>query len=227
MKKAIETRSLRTQVYEYLKVMMRDGRLSPGGFLDLNALAAELGISRTPLRDALLVLESDGFVQILSRRGVLIPPLTLERVGDIYEIVGALEGAALITAGDRLDGEAIQRMAVLNSEINETLDPFDVDAFLKKNVEFHRVYLDLSANQELVHLVNTHRARLNDFPPRFSSHTELVGDWARKSALEHARLIELLAAGKRTEAARFLQNVHWSFSKQESFIRRCYTDQQD
>src|SRR3989337_2695928 len=144
VKKAIETRSLRTQVYEYLKVMMRDGRLSPGGFLDLNALAAELGISRTPLRDALLVLESDGFVQILSRRGVLIPPLTLERVRDIYEIVGALEGAALITAGDRLDGEAIQRMAVLNSEINETLDPFDVDAFLKKNVEFHRVYLDLS-----------------------------------------------------------------------------------
>jgi len=43
VKKAIETRSLRTQVYEYLKVMMRDGRLSPGGFLDLNALAAELG----------------------------------------------------------------------------------------------------------------------------------------------------------------------------------------
>lgn len=226
MKNAIETRSLRTQVYEYLKEMMRDGRLSPGGFLDLNALAAELGISRTPLRDALLVLESDGFVQILPRRGVLIPPLTLERVRDIYEIVGALEGAALITAGDRLDGEAIQRMAAINAEITEAFDPFDVEAFLRKNRAFHGVYLSLSGNRELVDLVDNHRARLNDFPPRFSFHADFVAEWARKSTLEHTRLVELLAKGRRIEAARFLQDVHWSFATQESFIRRCYTDQQ-
>jgi DNA-binding GntR family transcriptional regulator len=60
--------SLREQVYAYLKKRLNEGSLKPGSFLDLNALGAELGFSRTPLRDALLRLEAEGFVTIHARR---------------------------------------------------------------------------------------------------------------------------------------------------------------
>ncbi len=218
MNPGIEVRSLREQVYEHLKRMMQEGLLSPGVFLDLGALAAELGISRTPLRDALLTLEADGFVQILSRRGVLIPVLTLGRIRDIYEIVGALEAAALTSAADQLDAEAIERMRDLNNEMKDALDPFDPTSFYRTNVEFHAVCLDNSPNQELVSMVRKHRERLYDFPPRDS----LVADWAREETREHETLVDLLAAGNHAAAADFLRNVHWSFPVQEAFIRRCY-----
>lgn len=214
----IDVRSLREQVYEHLKTMMQEGLLLPGVFLDLGALAVELGISRTPLRDALLTLEADGFVQILPRRGVLIPKLTLERIRDIYEIVGALEAAALTSAADRLDAEAVGRMRDINNEMKEALDPFDLSVFYRKNVEFHAVCLDIAPNQELVNMVRKHRARLYDFPPRKS----IVADWAREETREHATLVDLLAVGRHVAAADFLRNVHWSFQVQEAFIRRCY-----
>jgi len=82
----IDLRSLREQVYDHLKRRLNEGGLVPGAFLDLNAIAAEIGISRTPLRDALLHLESEGFVEILPRRGVRVVELTLERIRDLYEI---------------------------------------------------------------------------------------------------------------------------------------------
>lgn len=214
----IETRSLREQVYEHLKMMMQEGLLSSGVFLDLGALSTELGISRTPLRDALLTLEADGFVQILPRRGVLVPELTLKRIRDIYEIVGALEAAALTSAADCLDAEAVGRMRDINNEMKEALDPFDLTVFYRKNVEFHAVCLDISPNQELVSMVRKHRARLYDFPPRKS----IVADWAREETREHATLVDLLAAEEYAAASDFLRNVHWSFPVQEAFIRRCY-----
>lgn len=214
----IETRSLREQVYEHLKMMMQEGLLSSGVFLDLGALSTELGISRTPLRDALLTLEADGFVQILPRRGVLVPELTLERIRNIYEIVGALEAAALTSAADCLDAEAVGRMRDINNEMKEALDPFDLTVFYRKNVEFHAVCLDISPNQELVSMVRKHRARLYDFPPRKS----IVADWAREETREHATLVDLLAAEEYAAASDFLRNVHWSFPVQEAFIRRCY-----
>ena len=71
----LQTRSLREQVYEFLRAEMNRGGLEIGTFLDLGALAEHLGISRTPLRDALLQLEVEGFVEILPRRGFRLKPL--------------------------------------------------------------------------------------------------------------------------------------------------------
>src|SRR5512137_2684147 len=91
-------KSLREQVYDHLRLLLNRGELRPGGFLDLDALEKRLGVSRTPLRDALLQLEAEGFVTILPRRGVQVRALTREDIRHLYEIVGALEGAALLAA---------------------------------------------------------------------------------------------------------------------------------
>jgi DNA-binding GntR family transcriptional regulator len=74
------TKSLREQVYDYLRDALRRGDLRPGESINLDAMCQELGVSRTPLREALLRLDWEGFVSVLPRRGVVVRHLTLSIV---------------------------------------------------------------------------------------------------------------------------------------------------
>jgi DNA-binding GntR family transcriptional regulator len=214
----IEVRSLREQVYEHLKRLMNGGRLRAGHFLDLNGLAREIGISRTPLRDALLRLESEGFVEILPRRGVRISELTPERIRHLYEIVGSLEATALRSVGARITPRVVARMREINDDMAQALDAADFDRFYDANLAFHDTYLKLSENGEMVQRIRILKERLYDFP-------RLQGfllEWERASVNEHRRLVELLEEGRLEAAADFLRDVHWSFPVQEHFILRYY-----
>ncbi len=210
--------SLREEVYERLQKLMNEGHLRPGRYLDLNALAGEIGISRTPLRDALLRLESEGFVEILNRRGVRLTRLTLSVIRDIYELVGALESAALRSVAARICPETVGHMRTLSEEMECALDDSDFARFYDANLAFHDAYLDLSDNRELVRQVRTLKQRLYDFP-RLKG---FVPEWERASNEEHRELIDLLADGMTAEAADLLRDVHWSFTVQEPYIRRYY-----
>jgi DNA-binding GntR family transcriptional regulator len=213
--------SLREQVYEHLKSRMQAGSLVPGVFLDLGSIAAEMGISRTPLRDALLQLETEGFVEILPRRGVRVAELTLERIRDIYELLGALESAALRSVGERMDGERIARMAELNRSMRADLEAGRFERFYARNLEFHDCWLELSPNAELVRSVRILKQRLYDFP----SKPELLCEWELASTEEHRRVVELLEAGELGAAADFVRDVHWSYDVQETYVRRYYFDE--
>lgn len=210
--------SLREKVYEHLRAMLNDGRLRPGNYLDLNGLAEEIGTSRTPLRDALLRLESEGFVEIQNRRGVRITELSLDWIRDIYEILGGLESVALTSVRDRLTPEVIDRMDELNGKMAEALDDSNFERYYDANIAFHDAYLELSTNEELVRRIHILKHRLYDFP-RLEG---FVPEWERASIGEHQALVELLRGGKVTEAADLLRDVHWSFSHQEPYIHRYY-----
>ena len=211
-------RSLREEVYEHLRTLMNQGRLRPGHYLDLNALAEEIGISRTPLRDALLRLEAEGFIEIQSRKGVRIAALTLDWIRDIYEILGGLESAALTSVAERITPETTARMRALNEEMVRALDASDFSRFYDANLAFHDAYLSLSTNTPMVRWIHTLKHRLYDFP-RLKG---FVPEWERSSMGEHEALVELLEQGRVREAADLLRDVHWSFSHQEPYIRRYY-----
>ncbi|MGD8277009.1 MAG: GntR family transcriptional regulator [Gemmatimonadota bacterium] len=214
----IERRSLRELVYEHLKAKLNAGELRPGTFLDLNGLAAEIGISRTPLRDALIRLESEGFAEILPRRGVRIAALTLDRIRDIYEILGALESGALRGVASRLTPGVVDRMSELNDGMRRALDAFDFARFYDANLAFHDCYLDLSENAELVSRIRILKQRLYDFP-RLQG---FVPEWEHSSVEEHAEVVRLLRSGAVAAAADYLRDVHWSYARQEPYIRRYY-----
>ena len=108
-------KSLKELVYEYLRDQMRSGDLLPGAMIDMNETAERLGVSKTPLRDALIQLDMEGFVSILPRRGIVVNPLTLKDIRQYYEIIGALESTALLldipflTTRNPIHGKAHQR----------------------------------------------------------------------------------------------------------------------
>ena len=215
------TRSLRDEVYERLRSLLNRGRLRPGKYLDLNALARQIGISRTPLRDALLRLECEGFVEIHGRRGVRVAPLTLDRIRHIYEILAALESTALRDVADRITRATVARMKELNREMVRALDASDFARFYDANLAFHDVYLGLSDNTEMVRQIHLLKQRLYDFPRL----TGFLPEWERASVGEHHALVRLLEEGNVGAAADLLRDVHWSFTYQESFVRRYYAAQ--
>jgi DNA-binding GntR family transcriptional regulator len=214
----LQTRSLREQVYDFLRAEMARGGLQPGGFLDLNELASRLGVSRTPLREALLHLESQGFVTVLPRRGFRLNPLTLDDIRHFYEIIGALEAAALRSVGASLGPADFARMRQLDRAMARAVAARDFDRYYEANLAFHDVYLRRSGNARLVSQVHLLKQRLYDWPRRET----MVQAWERHSVSEHEEFLALLERGAIDEAASHLQRVHWSFEVQERFIQAYY-----
>ncbi len=217
-KPTLQTRSLREQVYEYLRDEMTRGGLQPGAFLDLNDLAQRLGISRTPLREALLQLESQGFITVLPRRGFRLNPLTLDDIRHYYEIIGALEAATLKNHGASLGPDDFARMRALDLGMKEAVAAGQFDRFFELNMAFHDIYLGRSDNKRLLAQVSLLKQRLYDWPRREG----LLDTWEDQCLGEHEEFIRLLEQGRIQEAAAHLQDVHWSFAVQEKYIHDYY-----
>ncbi|MFC1659911.1 GntR family transcriptional regulator [Gemmatimonadota bacterium] len=213
----IQIPSLREQVYEYFRDEMQKGNLAPGSAINLNAISEELGVSKTPLRDALIQLESEGFVSILPRRGVMVRKLTLDEVRNFYEIIGALEALVVRNVFQGIGPDEIRRMRELNHVQQASFSQGDHDQYYQKNLEFHEVFIRLSPNETLSKLIWPMKRRLYDFP----RHT-YVSEWERRNMDDHDRLIAMMESGDRDGAARLLRDVHWSFEVQEEYIREFY-----
>jgi DNA-binding GntR family transcriptional regulator len=217
MVKAKDT-SLREQVYAYLKKRLNEGSLKPGSFLDLNALGSELGFSRTPLRDALLRLEAEGFVTIHARRGVIINPLEISTIRNSYQILGALEAAAIIESAGTFSPDDARIMHGLNDRMHVSLAKGDFDYYYAANLAFHEVYLGKSSNSDLKRTARILKERLYDFPRREG----YLSEWEESSVGEHAELTKLLERGDWKTAAGYVRDVHWSFKAQEHYIMAYY-----
>ncbi len=217
-KPILNVKSLKEQVYEYLREQMRRGEILPGSAIDMEETSKKLGVSKTPLRDALLQLEMEDFVTIRPRRMVVVNSLTEKDIRNYYEIIGALESMALLKAFDRLKPFDIEGMQALNDGMREAIAANDFDAYYEKNLAFHNVFLCHCGNDSLIKLVNNMKKRLYDFPRAKG----FVKEWEESSILEHQALIDLVRSGRSQAAANHIRDIHWSFKVQEEFVRKYY-----
>jgi DNA-binding GntR family transcriptional regulator len=205
-------------VYEYLRASINRGELSPGTFLDQKRISAELGISKQPLRDALIQLETEGFVDILPRRGVVVSRLTLEDIRHLYEVIGALESAAVMSVMNQMNVAHFEDMRTFNADMVLAVDDGDFDTYYSLNLAFHNVFLGLSDNEALVRTVEVAKQRLYDFPRA----KDFVPEWELVSTAEHSEFLDYLERCDGRSAADYLRDVHWCFSVQEQFIMQYY-----
>jgi DNA-binding GntR family transcriptional regulator len=194
---------LRTQVYEFLRNELKEEKLKPGKFISINQLMTELGISRTPLRDALLVLQTEGFVTFLPQRGIRINELSQQDIEDLYEMLGALDSRALLSVVNKIGFREINQMKDINHEMMENIEGTKFSRYWDLNTAFHNVYLSLSLNIPLLNQVNIIRQRLFEFGKK---------DWSGKMRQmnydEHLVLIKLIEEREAIEAADFMRDVH-------------------
>lgn len=214
----LNIKSLKEQVYEYLREQLRRGEILPGSVIDMEDTSQKLGVSKTPLRDALLQLEMEDFVSILPRRKVVVRDLTEEDIRCYYEIIGALESMAVLRASEKMGPADVERMQKLNDGMKKAIQAGNFDQYYARNLEFHNTYLNFSGNQYLIKIVNNLKKRLYDFPrPK-----GFIKEWEESSVKEHQRVVDLLREKKGQAAADFIRDVHWSFEVQERYIRRYY-----
>ncbi len=217
----INFKSLREQVYDYLRDAMNRGELGPGANLNLNEISQRLGISRTPLRDALLQLEAEGFVTILPRRGCVVNRLTREEIQELYQVIGALEASVIHDEFHQLTPDRLGAMKRLNGEMRSALEDDDFDRYYAANLEMHNCYVNLSSNERLKRIVTTMKQRLYDFPRKQG----FVKEWEVASTEEHAELIRLIESVDVRAAADYVRDVHWSYNVQKRFIEQYYTQE--
>ncbi len=204
---------LRVQVYDYLQKQMRIGALEPGASISVNTMIKELGISRTPLREALLLLQEQGFVSILPQRGVKINALSLDDVKDIYEILGGIESRVVLSVFHKIGENEIHQMNQLNSQIEGWLVKEDIIRHNQANIAFHNVFLDLSENHRLLKYVKNLKMQLYDFPRR-----NFGKQWNSTNLQEHREFVELIQKGKAIDTADYWRDTHWEFDPPDSFV---------
>ncbi|MBN1538201.1 MAG: GntR family transcriptional regulator [Anaerolineales bacterium] len=211
---------LRQQVYDYLRGQMNSGELRPGSAIHLGEMSTRFGISKTPLREALLQLENEGFVTIYPRRGIVVNHLTEEDIRNAYEIIGALEAAVIFNERDKITTEEITDLRRRNRLMCESLENDDFDTFYQHNLAFHNIYLDLTENHNLVRTVMILKQRLYDFPRRKG----FVKAWEVASTGEHDQFVDLLESGDVRAASEYMRDVHWSFEVQKPWIHKYYRE---
>lgn len=214
----INIKSLKEQVYDYLKNQISQQDLKPGETINMDSTSKMLGISKTPLRDALIQLEMEEFVTIMPRKGIYVNPLTEKNIRNYYQIIGSLERAAMLAAFSKITPSEINKFEKLQQDMITNLSKEQFGKFYENNLKFHHIFLDLCGNESLIRLVQSYKKRLYDFPGK----KQLLKEWEESSINEHLEIIRLVKAGNAQKAASFMSDVHWSYEVQEKFIKKYY-----
>ncbi len=210
--------SLREQIYLYLRGEIQQGKIEAGASINIDKMSRELGISKTPLKEAIIKLECEGFVNFLPRRGVQVRELSLQELKNYYEIIGYLESSVVFAVFDKLSQAACRkRLKQSNAEQRKALKQKDYNRYYHLNLEFHDVFLNLSGNQTLHELVAPLKQRLYDFPRK--AYWE---EWEEVNLQEHRKFIDAIEAGDPSGAAAVIRDEHWSWQKHKPYFIKFY-----
>ncbi|MGL4233133.1 MAG: GntR family transcriptional regulator [Casimicrobium sp.] len=188
----VPAKSLVEQVYREIRNRILENIWTPGYQALEQEIAQMLGVSRTPVREALIRLEKESFVKVVPRHGMRVLPVSPEDMKDIYEVLTALECfAAERLANRRPTAKELQPLIDATKRMSEALERDDLDAWAKADETFHWALVSLSGNKLLLETVmgywdRAHRARL---------FTLRLRPKPVNSTKEHMQLVERLAAG--------------------------------
>ena len=147
------TRNASDAATELIRAAILEGRLQPGARLKEEELARELGISRTPVREALLLLQAEGLVESTPNRGATVHSHEPDEIEDMYELRALLEGHAARRAASRISAESIVRLQDSNSRFAALRAADDAGELIRENLNFHQVVLDGAGSERLAAMV--------------------------------------------------------------------------
>jgi DNA-binding GntR family transcriptional regulator len=138
---------------EVIREAIIDGRLAPGQRLKEEELARELGMSRTPVREALLTLESEGLVESIPRRGATVRSYAVGDLGDVYQLRALLEGYAARRAAVRISPDDVARLEESCDRFERLRAEDDLLDLVQENLRFHSVIHEVAASDRLTALI--------------------------------------------------------------------------
>ena len=145
-------RPLREIVYEQLKRQILTGRITPGTRMMEVELADEMGVSRTPVREAIRKLEKEGLVTIEPRRGAYASDISVKDMVDTLEVREDLEGLAAALAAERMTEEQIDELVKITEGYSEAILNSDTEKIIHYDEKFHKHIVSCSGNKTLIQL---------------------------------------------------------------------------
>lgn len=192
---------LREMVFESLREAIILGRLRPGERLMEIQLAEEMGVSRTPVREAIRKLELEGFVVMVPRKGAYVAGISVKDIVDVFEVRAALEGLAAALAAERITSEEMDQLEMSLLKIYNTED--DINAIVEGDSSFHSLVYQASRNQRLVQIITHLQEQIHRFRM-----TSLSQPGRTKIALdEHKKIVEAIS-DRNVELAHVLATEH-------------------
>jgi DNA-binding GntR family transcriptional regulator len=194
-------KNAREAAFEKIKEAIIKGHFKPGEKLVEQTLAQEMGVSRTPVREAIRRLEAEGFVVSIPRKGVVVSRADKEEIVQLYSIRAELEGLAARWAIENADEDDIQKLDEAILRMEETAASGDLDGVVQSNALFHDAIAQASKSRILCTLLKTLQDNIQRF--RFQS-LHLPG--RPKAALaEHKEIVAAIKEKKTEEADRLLK----------------------
>lgn len=205
-----ELSPIRDKVYRYIKGMILNGELVAGERIVERELADKLNISRTPIREALFRLESQGFVKTLPRKGVVVSKMTTEEIVEIFTILSSLESLSVKLAANKVTEEDKIQLADQIKETEKLLERTDLDTK-------HLTDLHINVNETIYKMARSPRLyemlhSLLEYIQAFATVGQEVPGRLRKSLEEH-RAIALAVQNGDSELAEHLAKIHIANSK--------------
>jgi len=198
----LKPETLTDQVYEILREKVISGNIPQGEFIREQDVSEKLGVSRTPVREALARLASERFLERIPHRGFRLPEETVDDLIEIYPIMTSLEVLGTREACDLLDAEAIVELRQINAAYEKAFHENDVYAGIDNNHEFHSKLSAGSGNKRLCRMLEDLRSRVRSLEIwAFSD----IGHW-QKSIQEHEEILQAIERKDIEKALKILEN---------------------
>ncbi|MDF2892810.1 MAG: transcriptional regulator, GntR family [Clostridia bacterium] len=202
---------LREIVFETIRNAIISGDLKPGERVMEVQMAESLGVSRTPVREAIRKLELEGLVIMLPRKGAYVSDLSVKDLTEVMEIRASLEGLAAGLASIRIDEAEIEDLEVRALKFHKSIEDEDVDVLILRDLEFHDAIFRASRNERLIQLNNN----LIEQVQRFREIYHKKVHKSKETSKEHYEIVEAIS-NRDVDKAEKLARIH--IENAEKFI---------
>ncbi len=205
----LQVNTISRQVYSIIKKAIVSGEYEPNYWLQEVELSKELGVSRSPVREALKQLSADGLVKEIPNKGTFVREFTEKEIIEVYEIRELFETYAILHLPKKLSIEQIEKMEEYKRNFEKYHREDDLDMYIEVDSKFHRFIMECADNSIMLELYRKVR-NMNMLFRIYSLSTRKRFD---DSQTEHTDIIDNLVCGKYKEAAKINQ-VHLSYAKE-------------
>ncbi len=212
---------LRDIVFQTLRNAIITGELQPGERLMETQLGEKLGVSRTPIREAIRKLELEGLVVMVPRKGAQVAQFTEKDIQDVLEVRAALEALAARLACKRMDDRAFLKLQLAIAEYSYAAKNKDLETMIEKDVEFHDIICSATQNDKLIQIFNNLKEQVNRYRITYLKNVE---DSETVEA-EHKAILEALKNKEEDVASRLAtKHIHTQCDSITDLVKQKYRE---
>lgn len=212
-----EYRSLKDHVYDYITDLIDSKTLGDDDKISEQQVCDALNVSRTPVREALIQLASDGYLENVPRKGFRVKRITEESAREIVDIIGPLDGRAALLAVDAMTPDDISQLEFLYESMQLAIEKRLFKKYDDLQRDFHNCYLQKCGNTKLVDMVR----QLNRYFMKreyVSVEDTALDALLRQANAEHAEIVRLFELKDGPELQRYIRDVHWSIDNAKFLV---------